>query len=136
MFMQLKGKPIPEFQEEEWLCDFAFLIDISSHLNELNTGLQGKDQLISAKFDHINAFQIKLTLWESQLRVKSYVHFPTIRIHKVNDPEGYAKFISSLREEFNDRFQDFRKQFLFQSLLISIQSKYRFRGRKSTNVVH
>ena len=108
MFMQLKGQPIPEFQGDECLCDFAFLIDISSPLNELNTRLQGKDQLISAMFDHINSFQIKLSMWESQLRVQNYVHFPTIRIHKVNDPEKYAKLISSLREEFNDRFQDFR----------------------------
>ena len=28
MFMQLKGQPIPEFQDDEWLCDFAFLIEI------------------------------------------------------------------------------------------------------------
>ena len=119
MFMQLKGQPIPEFQDYERLCDFAFLIDISSHLNELNTRLQGKDQLISAMFDHINAFQIKLSLWESQLRVKNYDHFPIIRIHKVNDPEKYAKLISSLREEFNDRFQDFRNHSSYFSLFSS-----------------
>ena len=77
-FMQQKGQSIPEFQDNEWLCDFAFLIDITSHLNELNTRLQGKDQLISMMFDHIKCFKIKLRLWESQFRVKNYAHFPIL----------------------------------------------------------
>ena len=95
IFMQLKGQPIPEFQDDDWLCDFAFLIDITSHLNELNTRLQGKDQLISMMFEHIKGFQIKLHLWESQFRVKSCVHFPTMSKHKVTDTEKYVKSIDS-----------------------------------------
>ena len=118
-FMELKGHPIPEFLDDEWLSDFAFLIDITSHLNELNARLQGKGQLISMMFDHVNAFQVKLRLWESQFKVKNYVHFPTISMHKVTDTEKYVKLISYLREEFNNRFQDFRKNNSYFSLFSS-----------------
>ena len=118
-FMELKGHPIPEFLDDEWLSDFAFLIDITSHLNELNARLQGKGQLISKMFDHVNAFQVKLRLWESQFKVKNYVHFPTISMHKVTDTEKYVKLISYLREEFNNRFQDFRKNNSYFSLFSS-----------------
>ena len=106
--MQQKGQSIPEFQDNEWSCDFAFLIDITSHLNELNTRLQGKDQLISMMFDHIKCFKIKLRLWESQFRVKNYAHFPILSKHKVAEPEKYVKLLSTLREEFDERFQYFR----------------------------
>ena len=29
-------------ESEEWVCDFAFAVDIMQELNELNTKLQGK----------------------------------------------------------------------------------------------
>jgi hypothetical protein len=43
-FFASKSKSIPEFEDKEWVCDFVFLVDITSHLNEVNTRLQGKDQ--------------------------------------------------------------------------------------------
>ena len=42
-----RGNPIFEFDDAEWICDLAFLVDITSHLNELNSGLQRKEQLIN-----------------------------------------------------------------------------------------
>lgn len=41
-FREEKGKPIVEFKDAEWMCDFAFLVDITTQLNELNSRLQGK----------------------------------------------------------------------------------------------
>ena len=34
--MKEKGKSVFEFDNAEWICDLAFLVDIISHLNELN----------------------------------------------------------------------------------------------------
>ena len=39
-FMEGKGYPVAEFNDAEWICDLAFLVDIISHLNKLNSRLQ------------------------------------------------------------------------------------------------
>ena len=62
LFKADKGNPIFEFVDAEWICDFAFLVDITSHLNELNSRLQRKGQLINCMFDHVKAFLVKLSL--------------------------------------------------------------------------
>jgi len=49
--------------------DLAFLVDITTHLNELNVRFQGKNQLISNVFQIITAFELKLKLWQSQVKV-------------------------------------------------------------------
>lgn len=41
-----KSDEFPELRDQNWLCDFAFAVDVFSHLNELNVKLQGKDQLV------------------------------------------------------------------------------------------
>ena len=70
----LKG--FKSFSDEVWLCRFGFLTDTSSHLNELNLKLQGRDVLITNMEAHVRAFETKLILWEKQLRKGDYVHFP------------------------------------------------------------
>ena len=50
-FMEGKGCHVAEFNDSEWICDLAFLVDITSHLNELNSRLQRKGQLINCMFD-------------------------------------------------------------------------------------
>lgn len=46
-FLAQKGKEVPELKDPQWLTDFAFLTDLTGHLNDLNTRLQGKDNLIN-----------------------------------------------------------------------------------------
>ena len=41
----------------------AFLVDVFSHLNELNRKLQGADSDIIRHRDKVNAFVSKLELW-------------------------------------------------------------------------
>ena len=57
-----KGNPIFEFDDAKWICDLAFLVHITSHLIELNSRLQRKEQLINCMFDHVKAFLVKLSL--------------------------------------------------------------------------
>jgi hypothetical protein len=37
--MDMTGKPLPEFSDEDWISDFAFLVDMTQQLNDLNLQL-------------------------------------------------------------------------------------------------
>ena len=43
LFMVSKNKFVPELDDENWLTDLAFLVDLITHLNELNMHLQGEN---------------------------------------------------------------------------------------------
>lgn len=117
-FLTDKGQPMQELSDPVWLSDLAFLVDITKHLNELNTNLQGKDAVVSQLYAHIKAFGNKLKLFERQLSQTepNTAHFPAL--HEIHNsfPRGnagaknrrkYAAAIASLSEEFSGRFQDF-----------------------------
>ncbi|XP_051784546.1 general transcription factor II-I repeat domain-containing protein 2-like [Erpetoichthys calabaricus] len=110
LFMDMKGKPIPELENKPWLCDLAFLVNLTTHLNELNAKLQSQGQMIHELYGHIKSFQNKLRLWESQLKEGNTYHFPTLVNHKDFDCESFANELNSLSREFNTRFCDFKNQ--------------------------
>ena len=58
--MVSKHKFVPELDDENWLTDLAFLVDLTTHLNELNMHLQDENQVIDTMFQMITAFQMKL----------------------------------------------------------------------------
>jgi hypothetical protein len=45
--MEKKGRTIEELNDEGWITDLAFLVDVTGHLNNLNKELQGKGKLIT-----------------------------------------------------------------------------------------
>ena len=51
-----------EMKDKSWLCDLAFLVDITTPMNELNTRLQRKPQYASEMYGHIKSFINKLRL--------------------------------------------------------------------------
>ena len=46
--------------DRDWQLDLAFLVDITQHLNTLNTRLQGRDQLITVLLENVRGFQMKV----------------------------------------------------------------------------
>ncbi|XDV39475.1 hypothetical protein PO909_008719 [Leuciscus waleckii] len=114
-FMESKQKVIPELEDEKWLSDLSFLCDITEHLNTLNVKLQGRKQLITEMRDSVKAFQMKLRLWEGQMRQGNLSHFPICQ--SVSDTvtipfpaEVYADKLNTLKVEFCRRFADFERQ--------------------------
>jgi hypothetical protein len=57
-----KGKPVAEFHNNEWTCQFTTVVDTNTHVNKLNTCLQDKYQLIYSVSDHVKVLEIKLYL--------------------------------------------------------------------------
>uniref|UniRef100_A0A8D8XYP9 General transcription factor II-I repeat domain-containing protein 2 n=1 Tax=Cacopsylla melanoneura TaxID=428564 RepID=A0A8D8XYP9_9HEMI len=62
-FFKNQGEPYPELENPEWLQDFAFLVDITEKLNDINTKLQGKDKCILEMLSEVTASSIKLKLF-------------------------------------------------------------------------
>jgi hypothetical protein len=106
IFLDMKGKSFSQLTEHDWMCNFAFCVDITPYLNELKSNLQGTNQLINEMFAKIKAFKSKLQLWELQLRSNNTAYFPTLRTEKPIDAKKYAEEIQII-QEFSSRFHDF-----------------------------
>uniref|UniRef100_A0A0E9XBG8 HAT C-terminal dimerisation domain-containing protein n=1 Tax=Anguilla anguilla TaxID=7936 RepID=A0A0E9XBG8_ANGAN len=113
-FMEKKGRPVKELKCKEWVQDLAFMVDITQHLNTLNTTLQGRNRVVTQYYDSISAFKMKLSLWETQLSNGDTAHFscltavrPEAPDRPNNDLEKYKDNITDLLREFEQRFQVF-----------------------------
>ena len=56
-FMEMKGKPVRELKDSKWLCDLAFMVDITEYLTELNIKMQGLyNQLLISLLSNVKLF--------------------------------------------------------------------------------
>nr|KAF6360101.1 hypothetical protein mMyoMyo1_011059 [Myotis myotis] len=112
-FLKLKGKSdeFTELSDKNWLCDFAFAVDIFSHLNELNVKLQGKDQYVHDMYTNVKAFKSKLIFFSRQISDKVFTHFATLATQKetIQNVKKYSKSLDDLHAEFCRRFSDVEK---------------------------
>ena len=67
------------FFYKRFLTDLTFLVDITQHLADLNLKLQGKNQLANKMFEHIQLFNRKLELFQSQLMKNDIAHLGTLK---------------------------------------------------------
>ena len=99
-FMEQREKPNAELDDECFLNDLAFLADVTEHLDQLNTKLQGTNQIVSLMYDHVRAFTCKLVMFCSQLEKFDLTHFPSMSTLSPASAEAYVSTITDLREEF------------------------------------
>ena len=116
--MELVGKSdeFPGLSNKNWLCDFAFAVDIFFHMNELNVTLHGREQFVHGMYTNVRAFKSKLTLFSRQISNKSFAHFltlatPTLAMHIEATQNGkkYSKSLEDLHGEFCRQFSDFEE---------------------------
>ncbi|XP_055726157.1 general transcription factor II-I repeat domain-containing protein 2-like [Salvelinus fontinalis] len=116
LFLDSKGKDTTQLRDEMFLCEMAFLCDITSHLNAMNLQLQGRDHVISDMYSTVKAFKTKLTLWETQMRKENLSHFPSCQTMKEKlstsafPSAQLADKIGMLAADFRRRFADFEAQ--------------------------
>lgn len=95
-----------------WQFDLFFLTDITSHLNVLNTKLQGKNRVICDLAQTVREFILKLRLIKAQMARGEMTSFPNL-INVVNDRmfkrDRYVGWLGKLLNEFETRFTDFEK---------------------------
>ncbi|KAG8239555.1 hypothetical protein J437_LFUL018906, partial [Ladona fulva] len=79
-------------------------------LNILNLDLQDKDKELAQMMGSVKAFKAKLTLWMSQMRSKSLVHFLNMKkmMNYGNfEPSRFTGHLKTLLNQFEKRFQDY-----------------------------
>jgi hypothetical protein len=98
LFVEMKEYRFPHFEDKEWMCDFAFLVDITQHLKNLNM------------FDKINAFESKLKIWNKHLLSNNMSHFAHLKKENPSETWKYAQHLQKLITEFESRFKIFRSE--------------------------
>ena len=68
-------------------------------------------------FQTITAFQMKLKLWQAQIKANNVMHFDTLAKHSPVNSEKYAALLFKLIKEFENRFQDFRENNQYFAIL-------------------
>ena len=94
--------------DKKTMAKVVFLCDIMSHLNKLNLQLQGKNHTVADMYEAIDAFRSKLSLLESDLAGRK-LHFDRLRAYceknKMRETPAMKRFVTSLSENFNERFE-------------------------------
>ncbi|XP_058022331.1 general transcription factor II-I repeat domain-containing protein 2-like [Ahaetulla prasina] len=115
-FVESKGKDSTVLRDEKWLCELAFLCDVTTHLAALKLQLQGRDLVIPDMYNAVKGFQVKLRLWETQMQQGNLSHFPSCQtiISQVStvvfSHAQFADKLSTLRVEFTRRFAELEAQ--------------------------
>ena len=112
MFLEEKKQNVDFLENEEWLNDLSFFVDITEVLAELNLHFQEEDHLCSSMFDRITSFTTKLEHFIAQLKAGKIVYFRSLskKENKFSvNYEKYTKLCEDLLGESAIRFSDFRK---------------------------
>jgi hypothetical protein len=98
----------------EFLKELTLLADITAHLNDLNTKLQGKAQTVPRLFGNVNRFCNKLSLFNTCLEKSDLSHFTSCKdlAEELKDFGGsefstLASKIENVLSEFSVHFSDF-----------------------------
>ena len=63
----------------QWIADFAFEVDVTALMNEINAKLQGKSLFVHDMCSLAKAFTRKLEFLSGQLKVNILTHLTTLR---------------------------------------------------------
>ncbi|XP_075907338.1 general transcription factor II-I repeat domain-containing protein 2B-like [Nelusetta ayraudi] len=110
-FCETKGKDIPELSDEDWMADFAFAVDVTALMNDLNTKLQGKGLFVHEMHSLVKAFMRKIQFLSSQLESNTLTHMQTLKevTPSADHLRRYSSMLGALHGEFSRRFADLRK---------------------------
>ena len=87
----------------------SFLADLTSHLNDLNKKLQGKELNICKLVSTVGAFQHKLSLFREDLKTGQSIFTRYKEIFDTNNNKltSHDEFLTKLISNFAKRFNDF-----------------------------
>ncbi|XP_044276826.1 general transcription factor II-I repeat domain-containing protein 2A-like [Varanus komodoensis] len=109
-----KGLTFPELERPEWLEKLHFMVDMTVHLNTLNTTLQGRGGTALHMLEEVLAFERKLTVLARDLQRGTLSHFPSLRefrqAHNTINSAYLQSAITAMQTSFGKRFSEFREE--------------------------
>ena len=108
LFLKNKEQPMAETEDQSWLCDLAFLVNIITCMNELNTRLQQGAQYASEMYGHIKGFMNKLRLWHAHIQNANLSHILTLKEMGMCPKTEFADQLEKLFNELLAHFKDFK----------------------------
>lgn len=113
-FFGSKGLTFPELEQPEWLEKLHFIVDMTAHLNTLNTSLQGKGGTALHMLEEVLGFKRKLTVLAKDLQRGTLCHFPSLtefqQAHNVINCQYLQSAIAATQTSFGKRFCEFREE--------------------------
>ncbi|XP_046977632.1 zinc finger BED domain-containing protein 5-like [Vanessa cardui] len=103
------NKHADKFNDFGWLSMAAYLADIFNALNELNLGLQGRDNNIFQVEDKIETMLKKIDLWTNRTIKQNYNHFPTLAAFL--ESSGEATLSTQVQDEMIKHLRTLRSSF-------------------------
>ena len=119
-----QGKAYPELDEENWLVKLMFLVDITTHLNELNLRLQGPGKTMIGRFEVWKGFVAKLDVYTRDIQTATFRYLKHIKAFSVDQQVNGAEiniYMRDLTSQFCNRFQDYQRLGPLLSFLIHPQ---------------
>ncbi len=116
-FLETKGLTSPELEDADWLEKLHFMVDMTSHLNMLNTSLQGKERTAVQMLEYVLAFEHKMTVFACtvySVQTDTLSHFPSLKKFKEEHNHINCEYlyhaISEMQNAFGERFRTFRQE--------------------------
>lgn len=112
MFMEEEGQDVSYFKDPDWMCDLAFLTDMSEHMRRLNKTLQGTNSLVCELYDKISGFQKNVQLYIQDLeqnRLGSFKNCQDFFTRYNVNPSKYIPRLQLLKQSMEERFADFSR---------------------------
>ena len=118
-FLISKNKRNSEFSNPIWIFKLAFLVDLTSKLNDLNTSMQGKNSFILNSVELVQTFISDLTTMVEEIENGDFFHFSNSEniLEKFSleksliDNELFSNCLKDLLANFKKRFSDFKNIF-------------------------
>ena len=137
-FMESEGKFTPEHVDEKWLTDWTFLVDLTTSWNEFSVCLQGENQLISALFQTIITFEMKLELRQTQVMANNFMRFDVFTKHSSVNSKNTQLCFPFWERNLSIGFKIWKKKklfFFFLNICNSIFCWHKYITREFSNAM-
>ena len=102
-----KSETNPCVNDEIWWVKPAYLTDIFSHLNELNTKMQGRNEILLTSTDKLYGFPLKLNLWQTNVAQGVFEMSPLTETVANAENRDILKSIGGHLEMLRQRFKSY-----------------------------